>query len=120
MSAFQSQALDAVAFQLVAALEQYDQDTARMVSAWPELEMYRSVSEQIEKIRLYASTLPTASVQFVELLIAHAELVHFLWRAEYGSPRLRERQKIDEVRERHARCVAALRDRCVRMIKSGT
>ncbi|HEX2544851.1 MAG TPA: hypothetical protein VHL79_08235 [Ramlibacter sp.] len=117
MSAFSTHALDAVAFQLIAALEKYDQDTARMVGGWPDLELYRSVSEQAEKIRMYSSALTDARVQWVELLIAHAELVHVLWRAEYGAPDS-PRGDLETVRQRHADCIAALRNRCMRIIRT--
>jgi hypothetical protein len=115
MSAFQSHALDAIAFQLVAALEQYDEATGTMIAAWPDLEHYRSVSEQIEKIRMYSSALPDARVQWVELLIAHSELVHFLWRAQYGDSKA-AREQIESVRDHHGDAIAALRNRCLRVI----
>jgi len=35
------------------------------------MERYRTVGECIEDIRRYAAALPTVSVQFVALLIAH-------------------------------------------------
>ena len=117
MSASEGRALDAIAFQLLAALEEYDQDTARMIVAWPDLELYRSVSEQIEKIRLYSSSMPEATVQSLELLIAHAELVHLLWRTEYGGEK-KSPEAVIVVRDHHADCVTALRNRCVRVMRS--
>jgi hypothetical protein len=115
MSAYEAPALDAVAFQLAAALDQYDHDVLRMMDAWIDIELYREVSDQVEKIRMYSSALPDVRVQWVELLIAHAELVHGLWRthgARGGAPG----ESLDEVRQRHARAVAALRERCIRMV----
>ena len=114
MSAHPTTVLDAIALQLVAALERYAADTAQMVSDWPDFERYRSVSEQIEQIRMYASSLPEARVQWVELLIAHSELVHLLWRVQYGSG-LTMAQTVD-VRVHHTDAVAALRNRCLRAI----
>jgi hypothetical protein len=110
MSAIQRNALDAIALQMVAALEQYDQDTARMIEAWPDLELYRMVSDGVETIRAYSGNVPEVRVQWVELLIAHAELVHFLWRTQYGD-RGGTREQIGAVREHHAECIAALRSR---------
>jgi hypothetical protein len=115
MSAIQSNALDAIAFQLAAALEQYDSDTAAMIESWPDLDRYRSVSDQIEKIRMYSSALPELRVQWVELLIAHAELVHFLWRVQHGD-RQAAREQIGSVRDHHADAVVALRNRCIRLM----
>jgi hypothetical protein len=110
MSALQRNALDAISLQMVEALEHYDEDTARMIEAWPDLELYRMVSDGIEAIRAYSGNVPEVRVQWVELLIAHAELVHFLWRTQYGD-RGGAREQIGAVRQHHARCIAALRSR---------
>jgi hypothetical protein len=59
--------------------------------------------------------LPEIRVQWVELLIAHAELVHFLWRAQYGETQA-AREQIDHVRDHHADAIKALRNRCLRVI----
>ena len=118
MSAHPTQAFDAIALQLVSALERYAADTAQMVADWPDFERYRSVSEQIEQIRMYASSLPEARVQWVELLIAHAELIHFLWRTQYGANR-DALERIVAVRDHHADCIAALRNRCLRVAGRG-
>jgi hypothetical protein len=114
MSAHPTDALDAIALQLVGALERYATDTGQMVANWPDLERYRSVSEQIEQIRMYASALPEARVQWVELLIAHSELVHLLWRVQYETG-LTMVETID-VRVHHADALAALRNRCLRVV----
>jgi hypothetical protein len=115
MSAFEAPALDAVAFQLAAALDQYEQDVLRMMDAWVDIELYGEVSTQVEKIRMYSSSLPEVRVQWVELLIAHAELVHGLWRTH--SARTGDaRESLEEVQARHAHAIAALRDRCLRLV----
>ena len=119
MSASESNALDAIAFQLVAALEQYDVDVGRMVAAWPDLDAYRAVSEQIETIRMYSSTLPEVRVQWVEVLISHAQLIHHLWRMQWAPPG-RPNAQVAGIRERHADCVAALRKRCLRVIATSS
>lgn len=115
MSAPQNATFDAIALQLVAALEQYDRDTEDMIAAWPDLERYRTVSEQIEKIRTFSADVPMARVQWIELLIAHAELIHFLWRLQYGNQPA-ARAELGSVREHHGDCVRALRQRCQRLL----
>lgn len=106
-------ALEAIASQLLEALDQYEAGTGAMITAWPDLDRYHEVSDLVEKIRMYSSALPQARVQWVELLIAHAELVHVLWRAQYGHyPGARS--QVEEVRAHHADCVRALRQRCLR------
>lgn len=114
MSAPPTDALEAIALQMVAALEHYAADTAQMIAGWPDLERYRSVSDQIERIRMYASTLPEARVQWVELLIAHSELVHLLWRVQYGQLGMDMADTFD-ARVRHTDALAALRNRCQRI-----
>ena len=113
MSASSAPALDAIALQLTAALDQYDRDVGRMVDTWLDMELYHGVSEEIEEIRLYSAALPRISVQWVELLIAHAELVHCLWRLRFQDDR-QQGCKLHEARNRHAACIASLRNRCVR------
>jgi hypothetical protein len=114
MSAHPTQAFDAIALQLVAALECYAEDTAQMIAGWPDMERYRGVSEQIEQIRMYASALPEARVHWVELLIAHSELVHLLWRVQYGDGGLGMQDTL-VARLHHTDAVAALRQRCLRI-----
>lgn len=89
-----------------------------MVDTWLDMELYRSVSDQVEQIRFISAALPQLSVAWVELLIAHAELVHSLWRLRFREDDL-DRVKLDEVRARHTACVAPLRGRCLRMLARG-
>lgn len=100
--------------QLVVSLDAYEADTARMVANWPDLDLYRSVSDQVEQIRMQASALPEARVQWVELLIAHAELVHLLWQAKYGDGKV-STEHTAKARGHHTDVVAALRNRSLRI-----
>ena len=115
MSASQAPALDAIALQLAAALDAYDRDAAAMVARWPDTELYRGLGEQLEKIRMYSNALPAAGVQWVELLIAHAELMHQLWQAQSGGTAY-GRAQLAARRDRHADCVLALRNRCLQLV----
>ncbi|MEJ5988563.1 hypothetical protein WG902_01090 [Ramlibacter sp. PS3R-8] len=82
MSAPQSQALSAIAFQLAATLEAYDEAVVAMLAAPLDPDLYRRVSAQIDQMRMYAAALPTLSGAWVEVLIRHFELTHGLWRAQ--------------------------------------
>jgi len=115
MTAFSSHPFDAVAFQLLAALEKYEADVERMVDTWLDMDLYRDVSEQIEQIRMYNASLPQLGVAWVELLIAHAELVHTLWRLRFDEAG-GHRARLAEVRERHGAGIASLRRRCLRLL----
>lgn len=112
------QALHAIALHMAAALDNYELDTETMIAAWPDFECYRRVSEEVDRLRMYSSGLPATSVQWAELLIAHAELVHYLWRNCYGGGG-GSAEAFERVREHHADCVTALRNRCARIAGSG-
>ena len=113
MSASPASALDAVAFQLLTTLDAYDRDMGEMVDTWLDMELYGRVSGQVEDIRMYCSTLPRLSVRWVDLLIAHAELVHCLWRQQFQADHSPQ-EKLQEMRVHHSGCVKALRARCLR------
>jgi hypothetical protein len=111
------QAFHAIALQMAATLESYEEDTEAMIAGWPDLERYRKVSWDVDQLRMYSSGLPATSVQWAELLIAHAQLVHYLWRDWYGSGG-GNAQAFEQVRDHHADCVSALRSRCARVARS--
>ena len=117
MSAFDSQALDAIAFQLVAALERYEAHTEVLLRAWPDMERYREVSGGIDTIRLYCAALPTLSVQFVGLLIAHAELIHCLWK-KTNTPAAGN--DVERAAEQHSGGISALRNKALRLMGSAS
>jgi hypothetical protein len=115
MSAHHAPVLDAIGLQLVAALDRYDQDVTRMVDTWLDMDLYGEVSDEVEQIRMYCAALPQLSVHWVELLIAHAELVHSLWRLRFLED-AGDRARLAMVRERHSGSIAVLRSRCLRLL----
>ena len=115
MSASHAPELDAITFQLAAALETYEQHVTAMVDTWLDMDLYRQVSDEIEEIRMLSAALPQLSVHWVELLIAHAELVHSLWRLRFREDG-EDHARLREVRDRHAACVHSLRGRCLRLL----
>ena len=115
MSASAAPALDAIAFQLAAALEHYETRVSSVVAAWPDLEGYADASAQMDKIRLYSESLPDLRVQWVDLLITHAELVHHLWRSQDGVPGAHA-ARVAPALEQHLDAVAALSNSCHRVM----
>ena len=113
MSGSHLPALDAIAFQTVVALERYEGDMARLVETWVDMELFSSVSDQIETIRLYSAALPRLSVPWAELLIAHAELVHCLWSRQF-EPQEEAAERLQRCRAAHGHSVETLRSRCLR------
>jgi hypothetical protein len=73
------------------------------------MDLYSKVSDEVEDLRMYCAALPPLSVAWARLLIAHAELMHTLWRSG-------EAQDPDAAvaarRLDHADCVDRLRARC--------
>jgi hypothetical protein len=110
MSAFPRHALTAIAFQLVAELEEYQAAYDRLVTGPASLEQSRLVSGKLDELLMLKGALPQLSVQMVELLVCHTELMHVLWGAMSATPE----ERADLV-ERHRDATRAMRAKCVRL-----
>lgn len=110
MSASHFPVLRASALQTAAALERYEANVRRLVATWLDMDLYATVSQEIDEIKAYCGTLPDVTLPWSALLVSHAELVHTLWRSgETGASR------DDEVAARlaeHLACIAALAEAC--------
>ena len=114
MSASAAPAFDAIAFQLAASLDRYALDCDALARRWPDKALYAAVSGQMDALRMTASALPDIAVQHVSLLIAHAALVHSLWKSQ-SSP-VFDPGLLARAREDHHAAVGALRRRCLRLL----
>lgn len=103
---------NAIAFQLAAALEQYEPCVDRLVARGYDPELYASMTKQFDQMRLYASSLPAVSVAWVALMISRFELTHTLWKGMKGEPDAHA----NDVYAQHKNDIAALRERCTRVI----
>ena len=112
MSAPHAPPLDAVAFQLATVLDAYDQHVRVMIDTWLDMDLYSEVSDEVEQIRTLSAAFPQLGTAWVELLIAHAELIHSLWRLRFRDDD-GDREKLEAVRERHANAVRSLREPCL-------
>ena len=110
MSARQLPATDAIAFQLAALLEQYEQSIDDLTSAGFDAALYGRVSRELGDMRLLCARLPLLSVAWVHLLISHAELMHDLWREAPGSAAT---PAAEHCRARHLLAIRALRQQCL-------
>jgi hypothetical protein len=106
MSGSDSQAIEAAARQLVAALEDYERDARALVATWLDMDLYATVSARVDELKLCCCALPNLSVPWVSLLISHAELVHCLWRSSQPSPP--RRGEVQQRLEEHLACVRRL------------
>jgi len=108
MSVSHGAALTAIASQLVAALDVYEEEISCMAARPQDLEAYRRVSGRMDQMRLYAGTLPQLSVPWVELLIRHFEFTHGIWQLQQNRIALEE---LHPLREQHRQSVEAVSSR---------
>lgn len=104
MTAFR--AVKALAFQLAAALERYEEHACAFAERCLDTELYRTLSAEIDEIQRFSASLPGISVAAVALLIAHSEFVYTV---------LREGDS-QAARLKHEAAVGALRRACLRQI----
>ncbi|RYF71827.1 MAG: hypothetical protein EOO22_11885 [Comamonadaceae bacterium] len=113
MSASQASALNAIAFQLLAALEAYEGELETLVRVPDDLELYQRVSQRVDEMRRYAAALPMVSVAWVEVLIRHFELTHCLWKRQ---SRVSELTAVQDCLDRMREPLARLQQMCRRVL----
>lgn len=114
MSECECQATQAAAHELEAWLAEYEAHVRQLVVTWLDMDLYHTVSAEIDEIRNVCAAAPELSAPWVDLLVSHAELVYCLWRR--GQPE--QRPGSGEVRQHlreHLRCIARLAERCRRL-----
>jgi hypothetical protein len=116
MSFVPAPALSAIAFQLSAALENYQSQIDRLSDPWSQRREYDVVSRVFDQIRMLKGALPELSVDMVEVLISHVELMKALWLS--GSSRGEQDEPIlEDVRSRHREAVARMYAHCLRIFR---
>ena len=104
----------AAAFQLLALVEQYEQDTSALLcEAPPPAPLYARWLACFEEMRLIALTVPELHLAWLHVLISRAELVHSMWQASHG-----RRGALEDAAVPHQDAVTALRNRAMRLIRS--
>ena len=68
----------------LAALERYGVHMAQLATRRLDAELYHAVALDIEAVRLCCVDIPGTATAWTGLLIAHAEMIHGLWRASRG------------------------------------
>lgn len=117
MSANHAPALRAMALQVAITLARYERHVRRLPDTWLDMELYRTVSQEIDEIRLSCAALPELTVPWTALLLSHADLVYALWHCggtRDGPPRDTVEHKLEEHLER----VDALARRCVALART--
>jgi hypothetical protein len=78
-------------------------------------EQYQRVSANMDRMRMYAASLPPLAVAWVELMIRHFELTHGLWRLQ------RQEASALELAELHAQLRQAMQQlsrKCMQLMPS--
>jgi hypothetical protein len=118
MSASQAPALKTIAFQLAATLDKYDLTFHSLLKReWPDMDLYQAASATMDELRMYSAAVPTVSVQYITLLIAHAELVHCLWKNAEGP--VLQAGELARATDDHRAAIAALRRKCLQLLADG-
>lgn len=113
MSASHHPVMRATALQAVAALARYERHVRRLAATWLDMELYQTVSEELDEIRKCCDVLPQVMLPWTALLISHSDLIHALWRSQGGTGEDARRQLQD-----HLACIDALARRCLRTVES--
>lgn len=109
MSAFPRPALSAIALQLASELEAYQADFDRLLAGPCTLDHCKRVSAKLDEVLMLKGALPQLSVQMVELLVSHTELMQVLW----GAVRITPEDRADLVL-RHRDATRAMRNKSLR------
>jgi hypothetical protein len=114
MSAMHAPAVSAIAFQLSAALENYQMHIDALADPWSQRREYDLVSRGFDQVRMLKGALPQLSVHMVEVLICHVELMKGLWLVS-SQREARDEQSLGGLLGKHRDAVAAMRERCLRV-----
>jgi hypothetical protein len=106
------------ALHAVRLLARYERHVRRMSLTWLDMDLYHTVSAEVDAIGLACAQLPGVKLPWVALLVSHAELVHTLWRT--GTPPSGPPGGSTTALEEHLHCIDALARRCVRLAGLGT
>ncbi|HEX7891839.1 MAG TPA: hypothetical protein VF522_21005 [Ramlibacter sp.] len=101
----------------LAALERYHAHLRKLGAHWMDLELYRRVGDELDEIRQGCREVPELTQAWVELLIAHAELVQNLWQSSRpGAPASAEGRQ--QLLARVSGHVEALQNKCLRLVQT--
>jgi hypothetical protein len=103
------------ASEALAALERYQLHVTRLAGNWLDMDLYHSVSADIEQVRRSCHGVPHLAGPWVNLLIAHAELMHALWRGSRPGGSGEQRQEL--LARTRAACLS-LQDVCMQLLKA--
>ena len=99
-------------FLVAAALERYQASWDQLIDSWFDRERFKTVNAELDEIRKLAAALPQLSVDMVEVIMRHAQLLHALVRTA-GS---RHAAQVIALRDKHLTAINAIRGKCTRLL----
>ena len=102
-----------IAFQLMAALEQYEIDLGRLQRNCGDMGIYAELAHQFDRMQQFASSLPDLLVHWVQLMISRYELIN---RLRLAASRKQLRHSVAQTLDQHQRDAAALRRKCSALV----
>ncbi len=109
----------AIAFQLAAALENYQLQVDGLANPRSQAAQYGLVSTVFDEVRMLKGAFPQLSVHMVEVVIRHVELMETLWRLGHN-PARNAAGAVQEARRKHRDAVDAMHQRCLRVFSRRT
>jgi hypothetical protein len=108
----------AQALQAAATLARYERHVRRLAATWLDMDVYRTVSAEIDAIGQHCLPLPGVAYPWAALLTSHADLVHALLaagaRPHDGSKGAPTRDAL----HRHLACIDTLARRCLQVAEA--
>jgi hypothetical protein len=104
--------LSVVEFLVAAALERYQASWDQLIDSWFDRERFQAVNTELDEIRKLAAGLPQLSVDMMEVIMRHAQLLRALVRAA-GS---QHAAQVTALRQKHKSAIEAIRAKCVRFL----
>ncbi len=101
----------AIALHAAATLARYERHVRRLAATWLDMDLYHTVSAEVDDIGRTCTLMPDVRVSWVALLVSHAELVHSLWRT--GEPAAAEGAGSALALQEHLQCIDSLARRCL-------
>jgi hypothetical protein len=105
----------AIAFQLAAILEAYEQDAVRLEGDASDAALRAEVSAEMDRIRGYCAAFPSLHRPSTALFVLHEEWLQALRMGDSGAGG-DARHRLADIRAAHAESVASLRSQCLQRL----
>ena len=103
----------AIASQFRAELADYETGLRRLLESRWDPDLYRALSDQFDRIQLFADALPRMASTWTELLISRVDLMHALWTVRAPT---RINGRVVAFHARHKMMIEEARTRCAEYV----